>query len=40
MSSAGLGEVGTEYEDAEFGDTRLGKRLIQLASMLSVEPDA
>jgi hypothetical protein len=40
MSSAGLSDVSGEYEDAGFGDTRLARRLVQLAGMLSIEPDA
>src|SRR5437870_13440513 len=32
--------VGAEYEGAALGDTRLNRRLVQLADALSAEPDA
>src|SRR5690349_22729557 len=40
MSNGMLGDVSGEYADSDFGDSRLDRRLVQLASSLSVEPDA
>lgn len=34
------GDVGAEYEGAEFGDARLARRLISVAGLVAVEPDS